>query len=425
MGMTLSPARTMKLPMSTEMSRLVGDRLVATQAHPDTTAAFDLRTWPLAGRAVPGFFATSLAALNDGRCLAVGRHHHPNPYRLYDLDVVSGVVTSLPCESSWPDLRSVRAIGDRVLLVPGGTLGREGSGPAWWRDGALTPLDLPPPPEPETFEHDGKRYATSRRVDGFDVAPLPGGEALVLWFEGLYRASAEGVVPLSDDRFPAAWEPLREGRYDRLDDQGSALMLLNRRLVAVARDGTWSHAAPGAEALTGLSAGPDGTWLLVGDETLSVVSPKERWVIEVDLRPMRLAPKMPLFLPKALWVPSRGAVLVTNAHDAWEFDLAALLAEKRVPMEKHAAKLVAARRSEWKRKLKGAGAPVAIDALSPLTRGGGAVTHPTWGEGAVLHASEMLHRGTRCIAATVLFEDRPRAFDYVGGRWVEQARAVA
>ena len=89
-------------------------------------------------------------------------------------------------------------------------------------------------------------------------------------------------------------------------------------------------------------------------------------------------------------------------------------------MEKHAAQLVAARHSAWKRELKGAGAPVAIDALSPHTRGGGAVTHPTWGEGTVLHASDTLHRGTRCITATVRFNDRSRSFDDMAGRWVDQ-----
>lgn len=423
-AMPIPPARTTKLPVSTEMSIRVGEHLVATSAHPDQSVVIDLRAWPLAGRAVPGFFAASVAPRAGGTALAVARHGHANPYRLYAFDPESRAVAPLRCESPWPDLRSVFDFGGRVLLVPGGSLDVDGRRPAWWRDGALTPLDLPAPPEPEVVEHDGKRYARSRRQDAFDAAPLPGAEALVVWFERLYRATDGGVAPLAADGLVAAWEPLREGRCHGQDDAGRALMLVNRRLVAVDRDGGWVDAAPGAEALTAMAPGPDGSWLLVGDETLTLLLPTERSVIEVDLRAMRVAPRMGLFMPRALWVPSRGAVLVTHAHDAWEFDLATLLREKRISMDKHAAKRVAARRAAWKRALRSGGSPVALDALSPLTRGGAVVTHPTLGDGAVTHATETLHRGVRCVTATVLFEEGPRQFDCLGARWVERVRGV-
>lgn len=423
--MALSPVRTQKLPVSAEMSLVVGTHLLTTRSNPDTTTAFDLGVWPLAPRPTMGFFATSLAPLPDGRALAVGRHGHPNPYRLYEIDPARGAVRAQALASPWPDLRAVHAVGDRVLLVPGGSLDVAGRQPAWWHDGALTPLDLLLPEEPEGFEHQGARFTLSRRLDGVDVAPLGGDEALLIWFERLYRVSPAGVVPLATDHLAAAWEPLREGRYAGLDAQGRALMVVNRRFVAVDREGAWAHACPGAEAITAAAPGPDGAWLLVGDETLFVVLTAEQAVIEVDLRAMRLAPKMALFMPKAVWVPGRGAILVTHAHDAWEFDLAAVLREKRVSMDKHAAALATARRGAWKRKMKPAGAPVALDALSPHTRGGGAVTHPAWGDGAVLHASEMRHRGAQTITASVLFEDRMRQFHCVGARWVERPWTIA
>ncbi|MFO0627137.1 MAG: hypothetical protein U0325_16125 [Polyangiales bacterium] len=423
--MALAPARTQKLPVSTEMSLAVGSHLLATRSHPDTTTAFDLGAWPLAPRPSMGFFATSVAPLPDGRALAVGRHGHPNPYRLYELACATGAVQARPVTAPWPDLRAVHAVGDRVLLVPGGSLDVAGRQPAWWDDGALTPLDLPVPEAPAIITHEGAQYAGSRRLDGVDVAALAGDEALLIWFERLYRVRAAGVVPLATDHLAAAWEPLREGRYAGLDAQGRARMVVNRRFVAVDREGAWAHVCPGAEAITAAAPGPDGAWLLVGDETLVVMLPAEQAVVEVDLRAMRLAPKMALFMPKAVWVPSREAILVTHAHDAWEFDLAAVLREKRVSMDKHAAALVAARRAAWKRKMKSAGAPVALDALSPHTRGGGAVTHPAWGDGAVLHASELRHRGAQTITASVLFEDRTRQFNYVGAGWVERPWTVA
>lgn len=420
--MPLTPVRTAKLPASAEMALAGGDHLALTTTSPDCTWVLDLRAWPLTPRAVPGLFASSMARTASGRVLAVARYLHPNPYRLYELDLAPGAVKPLALGAPWHEPASVFALGDRVLVTPGGTLRANGHRPAWWSDDGLAPLDLALPDLPTPVTHAGKTYVMPDRMDRVDAFALPDGEALLIWFERLYRVAGATVTPLALDHLFAAWEPLREGRQPGFDDRGRALTVVSDRLLAIDRDGAYELAAPGVARTTAAVAGPDGVWFLTGEETLYVVFTREREVLEVDLRPMRLAPKMPLFMPKVAWVPSRDAVLVAHARDAWEFDLAALRREKRVGFDKHAQKLAAAHRSLWSRKVKGAGeAPPALDALSPHTRGGNTpVTHPTYGVGAVTHASEVIHRGVQTITATVLFADRTRTFVFMGDRWEER-----
>ncbi len=420
--MTLTPARTAKLPASAEMALVGGDHLVLTATSPDVTHVLDLRAWPLAARSVPGLFASSMARTASGRVLAVARYGHPNPYKLYELDLASGAVKALALGAPWREPQSVFALGDRVLVTPGGTLRANGLRPAWWGDGELTPLDLAPPDLPTPVTHAGKQYLMPDRMDRVDAFALPDGDALLIWFERLYRVSGATVTPLALDHLFAAWEPLREGRVPGFDDRGRALTVVSDRLLAIDREGAYELAAPGVARTTAAVAGPDGVWLLIGEETLYVVFTREREVVEVDLSPMRLAPRMRLFMPKVAWVPSRDAVLVAHERDVWEFDLAALRREKRVGFDKHAQKLAAARRSAWSRKVKSAKAePIALDALSPNTRGGNTpVAHPTYGVGAVTDASEVIHRGARTVTATVLFEERARTFVFMGDRWEER-----
>jgi hypothetical protein len=420
--MTLTPTRTAKLPASAEMALAGGDHIALTTTSPDRTYVLDLRAWPLAGRVVPGLFASSMARTASGRVLAVARHGHPNPYRLYELDLASGAVKPLALGAPWHEPLSVFALGDRVLVTPGGTLRTNGHRPAWWRDGELTPLDLALPDLPTPVTHAGKTYVMPDRMDRVDAFALPDGDALVIWYERLHRVSGEGVTPLALDHLFAAWEPLREGRHAGSDDRGRALSVVSDRLLAIDREGAYELAAPGVPRTTAAVQGPDGVWLLAAEESLYAVFTREREVVEVDLRPMRLAPKMPLFMPKPVWVPSRDAVLVAHSHDVWEFDLAALRREKRVGFDRLAQKHAAAQKSLWSRKVKGAGdAPLALDALSQHTRGGNTpVKHPTYGVGAVTHASETIRGGAQTITATVLFEDRTRTFVFMGDRWDER-----
>ncbi len=421
--MALAPTRTATLPASAETSLAWGDHLVLTSTSPDATHVLDLRAWPPSSRSAPGFFASSMARTTSGRVLASARYGHPNPYRLYELDLASCAVRPLDLGAPWHEPHAVFAIGDRVLVVPGGTYRAHGHRPSWWRDGVLTPLDLDPPALPEPVTHGGQRYVMPDRDDRVDAFALPDGDALLLWFERLHRVSGDVVTALPSDHLLAAWTTLREGRQPGFDDRGRAVSVVSDRLLAVDRDGAYELMAPGVGRTTGAVPGPDGLWFLTGEETLSVVFTREREIAEVDLRPMRLAPTMPLFMPKPVWVAARDAVLVTHNRHAWEFDLAALRQEKRVSFDKRAAKQAAARRSLWARKVKAAGAPIALDDLSPHTRGGPCVEHPAWGVGVVTHASETLRAGARTITATVLFEDRTRLFVCLGDRWAEVTRA--
>lgn len=420
--MTFAAARTMKLPGSSELSLGWGERLALSNTSPDVTHVLDLTKWPLTSRPIHGFFASSMARAKSGRVFALGRHYHQNPYRLYELDLATASVTPRPLHAPWHEPLSVFTVGDRVLLVPGGTLRVNGFRPSWWREsGDIEPLDLTMPALPSPIEHQGARYLMPDRMDRVDVIALPDDEALLIWFERLYRIGRDGVTPLALDGLFAMWEPLREGRHGGLDDRGRALAVIDDLFLALDREGNFELASPGSWPVKGTAPGPDGLWFLTADESLHVVFTREREVLEVDLRPMRLAPRMSLFVPKAMWVPSRDAVLVTHSHDAHEFDLSTLRAAKRVSFEKHAKQLASSRRSLWNRKVKAAGAPISLDALSQHTRGGGAVEHPTYGVGAVTHVSEARRADALTVRATVLFEDRNRSFVFVGDRWAEVA----
>jgi hypothetical protein len=137
---------------------------------------------------------------------------------------------------------------------------------------------------------------------------------------------------------------------------------------------------------------------------------------------MRMAPRMPLYTPKAVYAPARHALLVVHDRDVWEFDLAAVLREKAIPFAKHAEKLAATRRTTWSRKVRSAKtAAIPLDALSMSLRGGGTlVDHPTHGRGVTVHASEMRRAGALTVSAIVLFETGPRTFVYMGDRWQER-----
>ena len=423
--MPLSPARTQRLAFGTDSALAVGDHLVATTANPDATHVVDLRSWPLNARGMPGFFANSLAATGPTGALVAGRMHHPNPYRLYAFDVESAAVSPRPVAHPWPDIASVFVVNGRALLVPGGSMQASGHTPAWCDDGAVTPLPLPLVESPAEFHHQGALWRAPAPMDRVDVAALPGDEALLIWFERMFRVSPAGVTPLPMDHLFAAWEPLREGRATGIDASGRALMVVHDRLLAVDREGRWELAVPGAEGVRGAVPGPPGVWFLASEERVLVAFLNERTVAEIDLRPMRLAPRMALHNPKPVWVPSRDALLVVHARDAWEFDLGAVRALKRVGFDKLAATQEATHRRAWSRQLKAAGTTsTPLHALSPLTRGGGRVQHPVYGDGAVLHASETMHRGGRTVVATVRFEDRARRFYFVGDGWAECSFAL-
>ncbi len=423
--MALNPARTLKLRASSELAIVVGDHLVTTNAHPDRTHVYDLTTWPLAVREVPGFFATQLSPRPDGTLLAVGRHHHANPYRLYTLDPHTLAVTPLRCEGPWHDLRHAVALGDRAIVVPntGG-----GHTPFVWNDGAVTPLDLPPPTAPEEVTHDGHVLRMYRAMmDHADVFPLATSEALVLWHDRLYRVADTTVTPLATEHITWSGSPLCDGRHDALDAHGRAVTTILERFVAIDREGSIELLSPGSARVTGVSPAPDNAWLLTTrEEEAHVVLSAEQSVIVLDLTAMRLAPRFPMFSPKVVHVPARNALLALHSHDAWEFDFDAVRAEKKLPFAKHAAKLDAARRSAWKRKVKAGGTPIPLDTLSMWVRGGGTVVeHPAYGVGVVTHASETRQAWTMTVTATVMFETSTRLFAYMGARWVEHPRHFA
>lgn len=420
--MALQPRRVMKLPLGTELARAVGDHLAACIANPDRTVLFDLRQWPLAGRTLSGFFASQLDARDDGTAVAVARHHHQNPYRLYALDPWSAEVSALPADAGWGELECAHVVGRRVLVAPDRRGHPVGSGAlAWWEHGAVTPVDLPAPEAPAVVEHDGRRLAMPDRIEHTDVFALPDGDALVIWRQRLFRVSTAGATPLPPDHLFTLGSSLRHGRHDGVDDRGRVLTAFNHRFLAMDRDGDIALASPGSTRVTGSFPGPRGMWFLACEEAVHVVLPDEGAVIELDLREMRLSPRYPLFMPKPVYVPARDALLVLHAHDAWEFDLDAVLREKRVPFAKHAQRATAARRSHWIRKVKAAkGPPRPLDQLSMWVRGGGVtVEHPRHGIGVVTHASETRRGDTMTVTATVVFEDRQRTFACQGDRWVE------
>lgn len=421
--MAITPARTAKLPTACDLGISWGDTVFLSASMPDVSWALDLRAWPMPARSIPGFFASSVARTRSGRVVAVARHHHANPYKLYELDLEAVRVKGLPLNAPWTSLTSVFAVGDRVMVVPSVDLKDPSRRPSWWaEDGAVEPLELTLPEAPAVIEWGGRRYAPPRPMDRVDVIPLPDDEALVIWFERLHRAGRDGVTPLALDRLFASWESLREGRHGAIDDAGRALAVVHDRFLTLDRDGQHTEISPGSHPVRSAAPGPDATWFLLCDETVHWVFPKEREVIALDLKGMRLSPTMPLFTPKPVWVSARDALLVMHAHDAHEYDLAALRKEKRVPFEKLTAKLASTRRSAWNRKVKDAGpSPMALDALSPHTRGGVVVQHPEYGVGFVKHASEVLHAGTQTITATVLFEHRAREFYFAGDRWIERS----
>ncbi len=419
---TLSPVRTAKLPCACDLGIAWGDRLVLCDTRPDRSYVLDLDPWPMTPRPVVGLFATSMAQTRSGRVFAVARHHHQNPYKLYELDLASAQVRPHPVEAPWHDITSVFAVGERVVLVPGGDLRASGHRPAWWHEGGrVEALDLPTPEPPAPMEWQGRSLGRPAPQDRVDVIALPDDEALVVWFERLYRVTLDGVTPTALDGLFAAWEPLREGRHSGLDDQGRALTIVHDHFVALDRDGVLSEVVPGAYPVRSAVRGPEDTWFLVCGETLLWVFPRAREVVELDLRPMRLAPTMALFCPKPLWVAARDELLVLHSHDVHAFDLGALRGHTRLSWDKLAKKRVASRRSLWNRKLKAAhAAPMALDALSQHTRGGSVVEHPRYGVGVVQHATESSHRGVTTVVATVLFEDGGRQFYFAGDRWIER-----
>lgn len=419
--MALQPARTMKLPSSTELSTVIGDHLVATNAHPDRTHVYDLTRWPLAAREVSGFFASHLDARPDGTLLAAARHHHPNPYRLYALDPRTLAVKALPNEGSSNEIAAAFALDDDAIVAPPGPGDRT---PYRWHDGARTPLDLAPPAPPDEVTHDGHRLRMPARHASTDVFPLPHGEAVVVWNERLHRLAGVTITPLATDHVLSFGSPLREGRSVGVDDRGRALTALAWRFVSIDRDGVIELVSPGSDHVTGNVAGPNGTWLLACDEEIHVVFPREQAVIELDLSAMRIAPRFPMFMPKAHWVAARNALLVVHGHDAWEWDFDAVCALKKVPFAKHAAKLASSKRAAWSRKVKAAqGAPIALDALPMSTRGSGTlVEHAEYGPGVVQGCAETRQGGAITVTATVMFEGSTRAFVYQGARWIEHPR---
>ena len=63
-------------------------------------------------------------------------------------------------------------------------------------------------------------------------------------------------------------------------------------------------------------------WLLTSEGSLYVVLLREREVIEVDLSPMRLDAKLPLFMPKPVWLASHAELRLRRwALDRTSVDL--------------------------------------------------------------------------------------------------------
>lgn len=424
--MALTPARTAKLPVDSDLALAWGERLLLSTTSPDTTLVCDLRDALLKPAAIHGLFASSVARTRGGAVFAVARHHHANPYKLYALDLDGRTVTPCRVDAPWRELTSVFAVGDRVMVVPGGDLRDPSRRPAWWHpDGTMTPVDLPAPEDPSPVERNGKRYARPRPSDRVDVIALPDDAALVVWFERLYRVDAAGVTPLPLDGLFAAWEPLREGRHGGFDARGRALAVVHDRFVALDRDGAWTELCAGSHPVRSASPGPDGTWFVVCDETLQWLFPEAREAIELSLKSMRLAPSMALHYPKPMWSPARDTLSVLHSRDLHAYDLAALRQEKRVSFDKLAQRLAAARRSAWNRKLRAASAaPIALDALSPHARGGQVVEHPAYRTGVVQHVTESVRAGVTTLVATVMFERGGRQFWFAGDRWVHRAWAL-
>lgn len=189
------PRSHREAPRERQMALAWGDHLALTTTSPDRTYVLDLRAWPLSARAVPGLFATSMARTASGGCLLSRGTVTPTPTWLDELDLASGAVKPLALGAPWHEPQSVFALGDRVLVTPGGTLRVNGHRPAWWRDGDLTPLDLALPALPTPVTHAGKQYVMPDRMDRVDAFALPDGDALVIWFSASTACRARPSPP--------------------------------------------------------------------------------------------------------------------------------------------------------------------------------------------------------------------------------------
>ncbi|MEM9070485.1 MAG: hypothetical protein AAGE52_18410 [Myxococcota bacterium] len=380
-------AELLRLPLKmASVLAFFPDRLV--MAADEKVHIVDTRTGEVRASAEGSYAGAD--ATRDGRLFALGAGFVNSAIFEVDTHTGEGRRLSRDEESS---VGHLRAIGDRLLVAPpifaGGPA--DGRGPAWLEDGALRPIELPPPSS-------SKRIRWG--VTCFEALGLADDHLLVLWGKTLYLVDGSGratALPHEDVSGPAAVMMPPQGVAD--PDQRGVTWVDNQLVVHLGGDGARAVLHPALDAVRELRAGPDGALVLkhvdnLEGDTIKIVWPATKEVTRVPSAMVGELPSVVGYVPDAVvlvqWVGNTtelrflpwaklAALPRTSYAELQEMRDKRLAAEAARKLKKLVARMDAYT-EEYVKKLEDKPKVMKRDVVSHAEFGRGVVTHAPFGQ---------------------------------------------
>ncbi|WAS92787.1 hypothetical protein [Nannocystis punicea] len=270
------PIERHELPCASVKARHL-DRLVLSDAHPESTWVIDTAAAPLGIVAIDGLFLHSADIDARGTLHALARR--AGETRLHvgklELDGPLDGLAARPFRASRIDpgseARILRRLGDRSLLAA--DYARPGAEPRW-SDG--TPLALPTSDRPLPTSFEARIFR-----DGSALLVVGGRAHRLVWTDDAPHATLLPLDPLDVER-PFDAPPAV------LDDDGDGLLLLvDRRLCRLRSDGALARLFPEVENIMTLARGPgDAVIVSQGDDVDGDVA-KVLWLATGEVSRLR------------------------------------------------------------------------------------------------------------------------------------------
>lgn len=269
--------QSIPIPGSPYLMYAGGDRLVLSAALSDVTVIVDLSAERPRTRRIDDFFIRYAAAGEGGALHCVGRLRHQNPYRLYTVPLDGGAPREERSPFAGTELEEVFSAAGAIYLGA-----RGGRPPERRRAGAWAPVAVQPLKDPIT-------YSSYR----FFAAPFDGEAALLVWGDQAYRVDGDALTPLPCAGLSpevSIMSPLSCLR----EPSGALLLIDDRRLVTVDREGRREPVSDALENVMGFSPGPGDALVLWQGDTLEGDDVKILWreAGRVTRVPAKTLPKM-------------------------------------------------------------------------------------------------------------------------------------